>query len=127
MLFGRTSANRLSRFVDEIPDRFIEKPKARTSFSSGSSENNLKQLEYIKKLEYSKAGSSLQYSHPQSISQPAVDIFNKGDSIEHKAFGKGVIISIQPMSGDALMEVAFETVGTKRLMKNTAGRQMSKL
>ena len=47
--------------------------------------------------------------------------------VEHTAFGKGMVISIQKMGNDALIEVAFDNVGTKRLMRNAAGKHMSKL
>ena len=45
----------------------------------------------------------------------------------HKAFGKGVIEKMTPMGGDALLEIAFDGVGTKKLMANTASQHMTKL
>ena len=42
------------------------------------------------------------------------------------AFGSGVVSKIQPMGGDALLEVEFETAGTKRLMMRAAGQFMKK-
>ena len=44
----------------------------------------------------------------------------------HKAFGKGMVTSVQPMGGDALIEIAFDSVGTKRLMLKSARQHMSK-
>ena len=41
---------------------------------------------------------------------------NQGDMVEHTAFGKGMVMSVRPMGGDALVEVAFNNVGTKKLM-----------
>ena len=35
------------------------------------------------------------------------------DRVTHRAFGSGVVSKIQPMGGDALLEVEFETAGTK--------------
>ena len=43
-----------------------------------------------------------------------------GDTVRHKAFGTGVIISIMPMGNDNLLEVAFDKAGTKKLMSNFA-------
>ncbi len=34
----------------------------------------------------------------------------------HKAFGTGMILNVTPMGGDALVEIAFDKGGTKRLM-----------
>ncbi len=123
MLFGRTSANKLSRFVDEIPGEYIERPKLKTtSYTFGSIEKS------YHKPEYGKPASIPHYSVP-AANQPSAQSFDfkKGDTIQHKAFGKGFIVSIQPMGNDALMEIAFDNVGTKRLMRNTAGRQMQKV
>ena len=52
---------------------------------------------------------------------------NQGDMVEHTAFGKGMVMSVRPMGGDALLEVAFDTVGTKKLMLKSAGSHMKKL
>lgn len=51
----------------------------------------------------------------------------KGDMVEHTAFGQGMVLSLRPMGGDALVEVAFDKVGTKKLMLKSAGRHMKKL
>ena len=53
--------------------------------------------------------------------------FHKGDMVQHKAFGTGMVLSIQPMGGDALVEIAFDTVGTKKLMLKAAAQHMTKL
>ena len=51
----------------------------------------------------------------------------KGDMVRHRAFGQGMVLSIQPMGGDALVEIAFDNVGTKRLMLKFAAAQMEKI
>ena len=43
------------------------------------------------------------------------------------AFGAGTVLSVQPMGSDALMEVAFDDIGTKRLMMKSAANHMCKL
>jgi DNA helicase-2/ATP-dependent DNA helicase PcrA len=53
-------------------------------------------------------------------------VFHKGDMVEHKAFGSGMILNLMPMGGDALVEIAFDTVGTKKLMLKTASQHMKK-
>ena len=47
--------------------------------------------------------------------------------VEHTAFGKGMVLYVRPMGGDALVEVAFDRVGTKRLMLKAAGAHLAKL
>jgi DNA helicase-2/ATP-dependent DNA helicase PcrA len=51
--------------------------------------------------------------------------FKKGDTVQHKAFGRGLITNVTPTGGDALIEVAFDTSGTKRLMAKSASQYMS--
>ena len=36
----------------------------------------------------------------------------KGDMLEHKAFGRGMVLSAQRVGGDTLLEIAFDGVGT---------------
>lgn len=61
------------------------------------------------------------------VSLILLDINLPGDQIHHKTFGDGLVISVTPMGGDALLEVAFDTVGTKKLMLKTAGVHITKL
>ena len=51
----------------------------------------------------------------------------KGDMVRHTAFGQGMVLSVRPMGGDALVEVAFDQVGSKKLMLKSAGKHMEKL
>ena len=50
-----------------------------------------------------------------------------GQQIRHSAFGEGMVISVRPMGGDALVEVAFDKVGTKKLMLKAASAHITKL
>ena len=52
---------------------------------------------------------------------------NKGDMVQHKAFGKGMVLTATPVGGDVLLEIAFDGVGTKKLFANTASVHMKKL
>ena len=52
---------------------------------------------------------------------------SQGDRVEHSAFGQGTVLSVQPMGGDALVEIAFDGVGVKRLMLRAAAPNMEKM
>ena len=67
------------------------------------------------------------YTPPSTGSAAALPQFQKGDTLEHKAFGRGMVLSVQKMGGDALIEIAFDNVGTKRLMLKSAAQHMKKL
>jgi len=38
----------------------------------------------------------------------------------HNVFGEGVIINVKPMASDSMLEIAFDKVGTKKLMGKIA-------
>ena len=153
MLFGRTSANPISRFVDEIPDEDAEKPKQPTQYSSfrpdyqpGSAAHTSYTGSfgggYIKQNAPKREWSFEDISGPAE-SRPKKPITPKapakpqknagalelaaGDRIRHKAFGVGTVVSVKPAGGDALIEIDFEKSGHRKLMKNFASEFMTKI
>ena len=46
----------------------------------------------------------------------SMDALSPGDRVTHASFGEGEILSIKPMGADKLIEVMFDTAGTKKLM-----------
>ena len=66
------------------------------------------------------------YTAPARPAGAALPEYRKGDMVQHKAFGKGMVLSVQKMGGDALVEIAFDNVGTKRLMLKSAAQHMTK-
>jgi len=118
MVFGMTNRNRISRFAEEIPDTLIERTRSREysvrptvmpgfsgakPFASGTS--------------VSEAGGFTQ--KPRVTPAPA-GTYRVGDTVVHKAFGTGMIVSATQMANDTLLEVAFDKVGTKKLFANFA-------
>lgn len=68
------------------------------------------------------------YTAPSVAAAPAGLLqLQKGDAIRHRTFGEGMVLSIRPMGNDALIEVAFDGVGTKKLMLRVAGAHITKL
>ena len=154
MLFGRTSSNRPSRFVEEIPGEYLERsgrsflsrdenaweggipsctsgyegysnpyrtagraPSGVTSYrapTSGASK-------------YPLPGKKPVASPGAATSAAPMPEYRKGDMVQHKAFGKGMVTSTQKVGGDTLIEIAFDNVGTKRLMLKFAAPQLTKL
>ncbi len=121
MIFGSTNRNKPSRFCLEIPEELTDRHRARE----------------WKKPE---PGTVLPVSHREALraSQQAARTFGPaaaarpekpavplrpGDAVLHKTFGEGMILSASPMGNDVLLEIAFERVGTKKLMANFARLQ----
>ena len=143
MLFGHTTTNLASRFLREIPEETSiwlgkksepqREPRPRYDYgfsgaagtsgtsavgaSSGMGRRNLESAPFKRSTTTPRGGVAMP-STAFSIKQ--------GDMVHHKAFGRGMVMSIQPMGGDALVEIAFDEVGTKRLMLNSAKAFMKK-
>ena len=115
MLYGRTQFNPESRFLKEIPEELIEREKS--------------PYDKPKKSLYSYYDNSYKPSYDTltisakpkpSINAPERDILDAGDRIYHATFGEGDVISVKRMGADWLYEVAFDKVGTKKLMATYA-------
>lgn len=119
MLYGRTSASLPSRFLREIPEETIVK-KGGFYYQSPSSVTYPSYNQTSKKPSYQSA-----YSVP-AASDTYLEL-NKGDMVQHTAFGRGMVLSVMKMGGDALLEIAFDEMGTKKLMAKTASVHMKKM
>ena len=129
MLYGRTSAALPSRFLKEIPEECIVKkggvrPRQETTYSGyGSYAENSGYSAPVRKPQPKRAESPM-VSAPKTAAY--LDL-NKGDMVMHAAFGRGMVLSVMKMGGDALLEIAFDDIGTKKLMAKTASAHMRKL
>lgn len=133
MLYGRTTYNPISRFVREIPKEFIEdkspKKETKSVFSSNGSyvgrdtytrnvgyggDNAMETESYGSRLskEMLKVPTGLQ-NKPTAVQEK---IFEAGARIKHPTFGAGTVLAAKAMGGDTLYEIAFDSVGTKKLM-----------
>ena len=121
MIYGRTSSALPSRFLQEIPESCIVK---RGGYRPQVQE--VRQDRYEKRI---ARGSGYLSSTIRAQAAPATPVpeFAKGDMVMHAAFGKGMVLSVVKMGGDALLEVAFDDIGTKKLMAKAAGAHMKKL
>ena len=69
------------------------------------------------------AGSTLFGCDNAKKRSAPVEQISVGDAVVHKKFGAGLVLSAEPMGNDVLLEVAFDTCGTKKLMLNSARLQ----
>ena len=127
MIYGRTSASLPSRFLKEIPEECIVKkggyrkqPESGYGYAGASGYRS----------PY-RAPQKQPVKHPESPlvsgeKAPYLDL-NQGDMVMHAAFGRGMVLSVVKTGGDALLEIAFDDIGTKRLMAKTASAHMKKL
>ena len=152
MLFGRTNANLPSRFTEEIPPELMEQSghsyhsrmsaweddfdqRPRVTVFPRDQQPQWRRPEPPRPVGYyspASSGASAGRGKPAAAagsaggSAPAAG-YAKGDLVDHKAFGRGMVLSVQKMGGDALLEIAFDKAGTKRMMLKSAGRNMKKV
>lgn len=118
MLYGRTTVNRPSRFLSEIPDELLlnraaAQPKPYAPF------------DYAAPKPQAPRWSANTFTAPKK--KTPIPAFSKGDMVQHDAFGKGMVLSVLKMGNDAMLEIAFDQFGTKRLMAGAASTRMKKL
>ncbi len=122
MLYGRTNASMSSRFLRELPQDEIEKkggfvaPQTRQDYGFDAQFRHRTEWNAPKNV----------YASRTPTTGPVLEL-NKGDMVNHAAFGKGMVLSVMKMGGDALLEIAFDQIGTKKLMAKTASAHMKKL
>ena len=130
-LYGRTTPAMASRFLNEIPEgnmEWISKPEPRpqpTRWDDWSEDGPVTYTQVAPtapKKPMAEAGG-LRKTAPAAA--PLLQL-QAGESVTHDAFGKGMVLSVRPMGNDALIEVAFDKVGTKKLMLKAAGSHLKK-
>ncbi|MGW8114623.1 ATP-dependent helicase [Caproicibacterium sp. NSD3] len=118
MIFGTTQRNRPSRFLQEIPAELTEQTESRSwkkpeeGISLPISRKDSQRAETVAARKFGPSQSLK--SHPTGVT------FAPGDSVCHKTFGHGMVLSVAPMGNDVLLEIAFDSIGTKKLMANFA-------
>ena len=121
MLYGSTQRNIPSRFLVEIPESLIERTGRRPS--SQMSFGQLARGDYERQTSRSATdylSKARQQSSKTTVSKAPAPKYSVGDSVMHKVFGTGIVISVKPMGNDSMLEIAFDKAGTKKLMANFA-------
>ena len=114
-LFGKTNYNKPSRFISEIPEELIEEQQSEAAPQWGTGAGlEIKKEKRRTDMEMTRIISGRQQQSTGTGS------YYPGMRVSHKRFGDGMIINVTPMGADSLLEVAFDTVGTKKLMANYA-------
>ena len=110
MLYGKTAANKLSEFICEIPEEYIEKrgeqPAPRNPITKPEKHSFLK--EQSEKI------------HNMAASPKSFENFSAGERVKHNIFGEGTVSEVVPMGNDAMITIDFDKRGVKKLMRNNA-------
>lgn len=120
-LYGSFQHNRRSRFVNEILnsreardciEQKTDSALGEDLVSFGSSTPG-KGYDAVKSM-----GLRQQMAMRKKAETVTAEVFDfsAGDRVKHKIFGDGTILSAAPMGNDMLLEVAFDSRGTKKIM-----------
>jgi DNA helicase II / ATP-dependent DNA helicase PcrA len=104
-LMGRSTVNKASRFLQDIPQSLISGGEI---WQAG--ESNLGSI-------YSIGQAALRPDDTPKINLPEL---KSGDKVRHSQFGEGIIVSCNPKRGDSEVVVAFDGVGIKKLLQSFA-------
>ena len=118
MLFGSTTRNKASRFLSEIPEELVERSRSR-SWQKPTPGTSLPTSAYEAREATTTAARNFGPVGMPGKQAPAEKLA-VGDKVKHLTFGKGEIVSAAPMGNDTLLEILFETVGSKKIMQNFA-------
>ncbi len=111
MLYGQTASNTSSRFLREMDPEVIEKEELEQQSTFTASQGGTKP-----KLQ---TDAFFRYAEKNSSSAPDLS-FTAGDRVKSFIHGEGTVLTVTPMGGDVLLEIAFDRVGTKKIMAKYA-------
>lgn len=143
-IFGSTSCNKISRFIEEIPRDLLEGTEQIKSSKNYEQKETTYEWEYgaVRKIQtkafndkfspkepafgFRTAESFLNSLGRQKESENQVDLskFRAGVTVYHKKFGEGVINSAEQEGEDLKLDINFEKVGHKRLMAKYANLEI---
>ena len=134
MLYGQTGRNLPSRFLEEVPGELCSvkgtgqrggsfvSPQFRTGgvMRDGQRFGDTRPLTYAQNMFGGQSHGTSPFKERAPLQGREKASYSIGDRVRHKAFGEGMVLSVSPMGNDTLLEIAFETRGTKKLMANFA-------
>lgn len=114
MLFGMTMRNLPSQFLTEIDADLI---RCKNSYIMKKPRQEEKaQVDTVQSFSLQRQLAT--QKSKKSASAPKE--FQVGERVRHNIFGDGTVLSVSKMANDAMLEVGFDQVGTKKLMANYA-------
>ena len=122
LLYGKTQFNPRSRFIDEIPEEYLlqEQPRHReepieAAIPQEPAYPSKKRKKTISDEFFRRSDLSAAVGKTRSYER-----FSVGQRVSHLTFGKGTVLSVREVGADLLYEIAFDTIGTKKLMATYA-------
>ncbi len=118
-MYGKTTSNPASRFVQEIKPEDLE-----TEYAGGVRKANANSFTSTNSVPFfnkgERAKSQVYTAKTATKASGAIGAekqgWNVGDQVTHKAWGKGVVVKVNGTGEDMELDIAFEAKGIKRLL-----------
>lgn len=142
-IFGSTSCNKISRFIEEIPKEMLEGSEQIKSNKGYEQKETTYEWEYgpVKRIQTKAFNDKFSPKEPAFAFRTAESFLNNiskskdtsnvdltkyrsGVTVYHKKFGEGVINSVEQEGEDLKLDINFEKVGHKRLMAKFANLEI---
>ncbi len=150
-IFGSTSYNPVSRFLEEIPQELLEGYEeafetnsnpfslfkdSNIEWNYGNKKDNIKKNKMSEKItastikepafSFGRSAESFlsNLGKKSSLNQIDLSKYDAGVKVYHKKFGEGVINYVEPEGDDLKVDINFEKVGHKRLMAKFANLEI---
>ena len=151
-IFGSTSYNAMSRFIEEIPEEYLEgleeiqnkkesiENESPYAWQYGNTRSNVTsyKMDHVKT---ENVKSAISKSQPNTFAfrtaesflntlsnkpKQEVDLskYQAGKRVYHKKFGEGTINYVEQEGDDLKVDITFDKVGHKRLMAKFAGLEI---
>lgn len=141
MLYGRTSSNKLSRFLEEIPGDTLNwqgrNLEAGGGFSGGSrfggfgqAQGGWGQTRGASQVTTFRGTGASAPKRPAATAPAPVSMLDldEGDLVEHKSYGRGTVLAVlPPENGNTEVHIRFDSGGIKKMMLKQASKFMKKL
>lgn len=116
MVFGQTKRPQPSRFIEEMDSDVCDFEDKTTKIAAVMP----KSVATVGRNNYYGQNSSLFSQQKTQVKKTITEKkeYFPGDRVSHKLFGPGTVVKVTPMAGDALLEIDFDSIGTKKIMAN---------
>ena len=130
-IYGDQRERLISRFINEIPrELFIDENINMQLTNTGMGLNSNKYQDYKSSQRIGESFTGRSYPEKlKANNEPKISGFEKekdfwsfkaGDKIEHKLWGSGEILRVKKSSDDLELDVAFRSVGLKKILASIA-------
>ncbi len=122
MIFGTTSHNKSSRFIEEIPAELLERSKTRDWKKMNPTDEKPQSAQEVR-VKSAIAARHFGQVVGGGLGRGERQMYDVGQRVSHRKFGEGNIISSRSMDTYDLLEIHFDSGENRTLMSTAAPLQ----